>query len=417
MNGFCVSIKEGAFNKLLDTAFKSKTVQDALHNTTAVSIMGATVSVEWQVTKAPVVSFADIPDGTEVWNEKGESIKPSDEAFLLEAQTSLKVDGGDASVIPIDVVAAPQVNGKDVLFTVNGIVNRPDYSELDKGVMKALSGVIIGSVNKVLGNSGGQTTSLFSLDNLVELGITVNKPAFIKKDGAIYLLTNADGDRSIIDTTKSSNKDVAFAFGTDELNAVLNKQFDECKDEYAFSRHFDDTKKVSVLGHFGVRLDVSASVKKIGCSSIDDDSIKIAISPQLSFAGHLVLFGTNASGVGYDYEFKPDPLHAKAKFEVKESYVSVSLSDLEDFNVILHPIGNWIEKAESCWAWPLEEAVQNTIIAVAHNDFTKGFGVGFRERDIVVKDMYALVLKVTNMSNQYVNKTMVFSGDLDITLK
>ena len=223
MSGFCFCVGENAIKKLLDTGFQSKQVADVLHGQVEVKVGVKTVKLDWEVTDAPVVGFGDLAPETEAWDENGNNLTFVNSMFIIQAGVRLSVEGGTPSNIIVDVVALPQVINNIVCFAAVGIVNRSDYASLDRGLLKGIVKLLLGSINKVLGFDGGAVPEILSLDKIGALGVPVSDPMFVKKGQRMFLVTGAGGDQSIVDAIPNTGKDVSIALASDAITSLMDQ--------------------------------------------------------------------------------------------------------------------------------------------------------------------------------------------------
>lgn len=413
MKSFCISLSENALNKLLAKAYEATEVQEKLKGETTVDF-GGPVVIDWCVSGNPFVSFQDIDSSRKGWSAENDDLKFTPEMFTIIAPVILKTNG-DESTLPIEIVAVPSLADNAVSFKVVGVmVDNPDYSGNDKGLLKGLCPTLVNAINEVLGFKDGDTKPhIFTLDFLNKLGIVANNQGLQKSNGKIDVWGNNDDNNAY--EGYSSDKDFSVIISNELLVDVLNKNFQAHMGECHGSKDIDETYKAGLLGHFGVRATVEAGARNIICESINGNNLEMGLSPNLNFNGTVVLFGADAGKIGYDYSFNPDPIPCMAEISFSGTNIHCELGHFSSFGVLLTPTGDLLSKIESSVLWALSEAITNFVTGIVPSVINIPYDTTIPSIDIKVLDTVHLTIIPIDLGNHSIGESMAVDGQIDVT--
>ena len=339
MEGYCIWFAEKAMNRLLDTGFLSEDIRKMLSGETTVTIMQATVRVHWEVTEAPVASFADIDQQRETLNEEGEQLEIGENMFTISATTKIWAENNGDSEIPLILVANPVVDDQTlaVAFMMVGLQMDDSYSELDRAILKGACKDLLASVNKALGFDGQTIPKVFSLEFLRNFGIPQpSERGFVRKFGAIGVW-ESDGYKDFDTGIPTMNQDFGLA-----VTEGWCKEAISCELRKETSGGWGHFFSIDV-GIGTVKGSVTFEVNgKIWCDAVGINNISIRIDPDIRI--HL---STNflVSDPQYAVYIVPSPLHTMPMLEVKDGRLVGEITAFDKFDISVE----CIEKCTLSW--------------------------------------------------------------------
>lgn len=416
MESFCITLTERSLNKVFAAAYDNDVIRQKLAGSEKITIGEEVVTVNWNVSGAPVVSFADIANDREALNADGDRLLFTADMFTITSPIAMKTDKSEPSIIPLEIVAVAYLEDNAVTFKVVGLmIDDSSYSALDRCILKGICPDLIKSINLVLGfKDASSKPHIFTLDFLKDLGVTAPKQGLQKTNGKIDVWGSEDNSNPY--PNASTLEDYSVIISNDLLVDVLNINFKKHINESRTSKDFNETASASILGHFGVRAHVDVSAKNAICKSVEGNDLEMGLSPNLTFTGNVILFGANIGSIGYDYSFNPDPIPCKANVDFSENKIHCELRDFDNFGVLLTPTGDAFTKIESGLVWALSEAITNFVTGIIPSVITIPFDVYIPTVEIRLIDNINLKMNFDSLSNNSTGDAMSFDGQVNATV-
>lgn len=327
MEGYCIWFTENALNKLLDSGFQSKELREELKGETSITIAGTSVDVFWEVTQAPSADFGDIDQSKETMNEAGEPLAIESNMFVISATASLGVKDGNASELPLVLVANPFINpDRSVAFRMVGLQMHDSYTGSDKAIIRGVCPNLLAAINAALGFGEGKSPRVISLTFLTELGISLGPEYGIVRFPRQIGIWGSDGFKDMA-TAIPDGEDIGVVMTGGLCETVITNQF---KKYVGWTYNINTSVDCGIVTEYATG---NLIVQNISCNAVKGNEALIGISPTLSLAI------TNKSpfipDFHFDIVFKPLPIQAVTRFAIGGSKISIAIEDIEHFEVEL----------------------------------------------------------------------------------
>ena len=417
MKSFCISLNESSLNKVFAAAYANDTVRQKLTGNEKISIGEEVINVNWNVNGKPTVCFKDIDDSREAFDADGNKLSFNGDMFTVSAPIALKAEESDGSNLPLEIVAIAYLENNAVSFKIVGLmIDDKSYTAFDRGILKGICPDLITSINNVLGfKDASSKPHIFTLNFLKNLGITAPCQGLQKSSGKIDIWGSSNNNNPY--PNASTDKDYSVIISNELLVDVLNKNFQAHISECHCSKDFDKTASAGFLGHFGVKAHVDAAARNAVCRGVDGNNLKMGLSPKLNFSGKVILVGTPAGSLGYDYSFNPDPIPCKANIKFNNNLIHCELNDFDRFGVLLTPTGSVITKIESGLLWALSEAITNFITGIIPSVINIPFDINIPAVDIDLIDNVLLKMNFGSLSTHFDGGSMSVDGQVTAVVK
>lgn len=412
MDGFCVSISEGAVTSILQKGYESGKIRDVLHGKVPIQLAGVEVNVTWKVIEAPSVSFADIDEKTEVIGKDGNPVQIKNSMFTIFAQMNLTVDDNPGSDLPLAIVADTYISGIDkASFEAVGLTVLSEYQSADVQIIKLLAGKILDAINTAFGFEPGKTPAALNLAYLREFGICSSKLGVLKQDNVMGVWGSA-GDTPPVKPRRIPNgRGIALEVTNDMFARTVTALFVRYKDSCTY-----DEKDSVDLGITTGKYHLHAGAKGVHCTGISGDTFNLSVDPYASLE---VACTTIVGDVGIDYDvvFIPKSVDAKAKIKIDGNTISGGVDTYGTFIVDIKPTGNVAEIVLSSILKAIAGALPMIIgTAVCHN-ITIPFEQKIKDGELDAGTFCSLKLKLADMLLTNDSDSQIIAANIVVDLE
>lgn len=411
MDGYCISIGAGAVNSILEKGFGIPEIREQLKGNVTILMGEKPIDVEWEVTEAPTVSFADLESGATCISKDGAPITFESTMFTITSIMKLAVSGKEGSTLPLTIVSDTFFSGEDkASFKAVGLVMLESYSENDRTILGLMCEDLIEAVNTALGFDGSKIPVALNYSYLRSYGIWSNKPGIQRVNNVLGIWGSSEEGQAVAPMALPDNVGIALAVTYGMFTGTVNALFNQYKADCVY----DDKDSID-LGITTAKYHIHAAVNNVACIATDSTSYQLLVDPNASVSAGITTFLGDV-GINYKTEFSPDPIGAIAQLKIINNSLAGAVATYGGFTVDLKPQGNIIEWLSSEVLKLLTGTLCDKVATAYCQHITLPFQHPIPDGSIEVGELYSLKMKLKDLALNDGGGVKIITGNIDVSI-